>query len=964
MSLRRSPLALFALSPRHLLLVSAALAAGCAAGGNAGTNGGPAGSSGSAGSVGSAGGTGTGTAGSGSGGNVGGNPGGAGGSTVGAGGDTGTATAGTTGTGAAGILGTGGNIGSGGMIVDNRTCKPTGAAASLPANFNQQCGICHSAFGASGNPLVPNLFTFAGAADTTQATFTTLVRTPKAGSIMPAFTSTAISDADIGKIYAYFKAGQSSGEVACPGADGTLTANLGACSGQTMTFAPLFTTNSTTAQPVSFVDPTTKHIIFRGAGRVRFRHEMEDTFAIFHDHYFEDRTFSYTLDDSTPAGGSTITVTFQPVSNQYYSKQSLAGQQQGGADLNIRYWKVYGGTDGNRFYGNAGGASNNVLPTGCATDPNSISCNTRQYTYVINRNERAGRAPMVGDQLQIEFGMFIARYPGPDGKHLRNIMPLPGGCTMGGAPYNNACYTQANYYSDSFRYTIGKGTVTPANEDCSMDVPPELDGMFPAPQDCATGGKIAQAVAAGTLSDRLGPAEAGWLGGTTTQPYMRQRHDLYFSQMSPAILGENAQNFVQGRRLFHTNFTTGVHIEANNGVLPAETADRANLAGPLLNQLTCEGCHSHNNRGVPPAAGQPFDSVVVKLQSKGVDAHGAPNADPNYGKQLQNVGIGATAEGTASFSYAQVAGKFDDGTAFTLTKPTTTFSGLAAGNPVGYSVRLARPLIGMGLLEAIPEADILSHADPTDCNQDGIKGVPNLVFDPEDGTMRVGRFGWKASKASVRHQVTEALNLDIGVTSSVFPKHDCGTSQAGCTAADKAAPELADPNVNLLVTYMRSLGVPARRDLAKPDVVRGESIFAQIGCVNCHQPNQHTGTTHPFVELQNQVIHPYSDLLLHDMGPELADNSDGEFKATSTMWRTPPLWTIGLCDEVAQGFQKDMTLNPAPNLGPCHYLHDGRAATLLEAVLWHGGEAAGVKAKVLGLSAADRTALVAFLKSL
>ncbi|HTA20324.1 MAG TPA: di-heme oxidoredictase family protein, partial [Polyangia bacterium] len=308
---------------------------------------------------------------------------------------------------------------------------------------------------------------------------------------------------------------------------------------------------------------------------------------------------------------------------------------------------------------------------------------------------------------------------------------------------------------------------------------------------------------------------------------------------------------------------------------------------------------------------------------------------------------------------------FGDGTSYTLTKPTTVFAGMTAGPPANYSLRLARPLIGMGLLEAIPEADILAHADPTDCDGNGIKGVPNVVYDPEDGTMKIGRFGWKASKASVRMQAAEALNLDIGVTTSVYPKHDCGSAQAGCTSADKATPELTDDDLLKITTYMRTLGVPARRDLAVPAVVRGEALFASLGCVGCHEPNQHTGTTSPFLELQNQVIHPYSDLLLHDMGTDLADNnSQNEFVATTSMWRTPPLWGIGLCDEVSAGFQMDQTLNPAPNNGPCHYLHDGRAATLLEAVLWHGGEAAAVQKKVVALPSADRDALVAFLKSL
>jgi CxxC motif-containing protein (DUF1111 family) len=163
---------------------------------------------------------------------------------------------------------------------------------------------------------------------------------------------------------------------------------------------------------------------------------------------------------------------------------------------------------------------------------------------------------------------------------------------------------------------------------------------------------------------------------------------------------------------------------------------------------------------------------------------------------------------------------------------------------------------------------------------------------------------------------------------------------------------------------MREVAVPPRRDLALPQVMRGETLFAQMGCSNCHLPNQSTGATTPFLERQNQVIHPYTDLLLHDMGPDLSDDSQGEYAASPTMWRTPPLWGVGLCDEVAAGFQADPTLNPAPNLGPCHYLDDGRAASLLEAVLWHGGEALAVKNRVLALSSDDRGALVAFLQSL
>ena len=851
--------------------------------------------------------------------------------------------------------------GSGGAAA----CIPDAtAAATIPSAFFTSCSGCHSAYGAAANPAVPNLFS---SSESLEA-FTARVRQGK--GVMPAFASTAISDAEIEQTYAYFKKGSPGTLPTCSGADGTQTTNLG-CSGKSVTYSPLFAGSAAPSEPIAHVDPQTKHIIFRGAGRVRFRHEMEDSFATYHGHYFEGRTFGYILDDSIAAGGTTIEVTFLPNSNQYYSKQAKAPMQPGGADLNIRAWKIYGGDDGNAFANNAGGAAENVLPFGCLADPDAPSCDTRKYTYTIKRNDRENRPMQVGDQLQIEFGIFMARYgsgegPPVDMTHVRNILPLRPGCTLNGPPYDNACYTQSNYYSDSLRYVVGKGTLTPYNQDCTMSVAAGMEGDFPHPFDCSENGPIAKGIAAGKVRDRSGPEEAGWSGGTATLPYLRYRHDLYYTQMAPNILQENAENFVQGRRLFHTDFTTGKHLEVNNDLTPAEYAVHAGVAGPLHNQLACVGCHAHNNRGVAPAAGVPFDSVVVKLFGAGKDEHGGPLPDPHYGKQLQDRSTGGvTAEGTASFEYETIQGQFKDGAAYTLTRPTTTFAKLSAGKPTAYSTRLARPLIGLGLLEAIPEADLLAHADPTDCNQDGISGAPNLVFDPEDGKMHLGRFGWKASKASVRHQVAEALSFDMGVTTSVFPKHDCGPLQMSCLAADKPAPELSDGDLDILVTYMRDLAVPPRRDLKDPRVMKGEALFTNLGCGSCHAPNQHTGDTAPFLESRGQGIHPYTDLLLHDLGPDLADDSgQGEYAASPSEWRTPPLWGIGLCDDVAAGYQKDDYSNPAPDQGPCHYLHDGRAARLIDAILWHGGEAQAIRDKVLALPSADRDALISFLKSL
>jgi len=841
-----------------------------------------------------------------------------------------------------------------------KACVPQGqTAATLPSAFTGRCSVCHSAYGSSANPAVPNLFD--SATKLTVDQFKTQVRMGK--NLMPPFDTTYITDAEIQQVFDYFKAGTPGQVVTCPGPDGVTGNDL--C-GNGVKFTPLFVQDANDKRSPISVKSADGHILYRGAGRVRFRHEMEPEYSTYHGHYFEGRTFEYMIDDAVAAGGSTLTLTFLPNSNQYYSAQGV--NQEGGADLNLRYWKLYGHPDGNAFASNVGGASKDVLPFDC-TNP-MTACNTKKYVYTIKNNSRENRPIQMGDQFQVEFGIFMARYAvdgekGPpfDGGHVRNNTPLPGGCTQNGAPYNNACYTQANYYSDSFRYVVGKGTLTPANEDCTMSVPP--GSAVSGSGDCSPAGAIGQAVKAGTIKDRMGPTEAGWSGGLVTLPYMRQRFDMYYEQMSPNILGEDSENFVRGRRLFHLSYIDGEHSEADNHVSAAETMPYMGLAGPGYNQERCEGCHVKNNRGFPPAmAGGNFESVVLKLAAKEKDpTTGASMPDPNYGLQLQDKGTGA--EGKGAFSYTTVNGAFMDGTPFTLRKPAVVFSGMKAGEPVSYSVRLARPLIGIGLLEAIPEADIIAKSDPSDCNKDGISGVANIVYDPEDKAMHVGRFGWKASKASVKHQASEALMLDIGVTSSVFPKHDCGPMEMGCTAADKATPEFSDDDLHRLVTYVSNLAVPPRRDINDAQVLQGQAVFAKAGCVNCHAPNAHTGSDHPFLNLRDQVIHPYSDLLLHDMGSELADNGAGDFLATSTEWRTPPLWGIGLCDDVAAGWQKDGDQNnPSPNMGTCSYLHDGRAEKLIDAVLWHGGEAKTAHDYVVAASAADRDALVAFLKSL
>lgn len=288
-------------------------------------------------------------------------------------------------------------------------------------------------------------------------------------------------------------------------------------------------------------------------------------------------------------------------------------------------------------------------------------------------------------------------------------------------------------------------------------------------------------------------------------------------------------------------------------------------------------------------------------------------------------------------SFTSINGQYADGTSYSLQKPNYTFQGDA---PAYFSVRLAPPLVGLGLLEALSENTIIALADPDDANQDGISGRIQTVLDPETGHSRLGRFTSKGGKARLSHQIAAALNTDMGVATAIFPMLD-GETTGG-------APELADAALDMMTRYVALLGVSARRDLTNAQSLHGEQLFSSAQCVKCHTPNLTTSPYHPMTELRSQTIHPYTDLLLHDMGSGLADNM-GELDAAGSEWRTPPLWSIGLTAGVSGGEA---------------YLHDGRARTLEEAILWHGGEADGAKEAFRTMSAADRVALIKFLKSL
>jgi CxxC motif-containing protein (DUF1111 family) len=438
-----------------------------------------------------------------------------------------------------------------------------------------------------------------------------------------------------------------------------------------------------------------------------------------------------------------------------------------------------------------------------------------------------------------------------------------------------------SYYTDTFRYLVGEGGLTADNDD---------------------------------TSGKPGPEPSAWLAGDTTIPWIYAEPELYFSQLALNTQPEQVQAFLRGRRLFHTDFGSGAHSEEGNPVFSAQ----AGKLGPLTSATGCVSCHERDGRGRLPEVGGEPTTMAVKLYGPA-----------ELGNQLQQQ------EGRARLErFEQREVELGDGSTITLRKPVFAFAGEAIdGKQLAPSVRVARQIPGIGLLEAIPERTILARADEQDCNGDGVTGRARQVIDPESGEPRLGRFGWKAEKVSVAHQVADALEADMGVTTALLPGND-------------GKVELDRSDFDDLVAYTRLLGLPGRRDVANSQVMRGEELFTEIGCVLCHATDATTGDSHPFVELRGQAIHPYSDLLLHDMGPELADGSGSE---QASEWRTAPLWGLGMVETVS---------------GPTGFLHDGRARTPIEAVLWHGGEAEFARMAVTKLGREDRDALLAFLLSL
>jgi CxxC motif-containing protein (DUF1111 family) len=418
---------------------------------------------------------------------------------------------------------------------------------------------------------------------------------------------------------------------------------------------------------------------------------------------------------------------------------------------------------------------------------------------------------------------------------------------------------------------------------------------------------------------------------------------MAYAQAAPGLTAEHETEFFVGNAIFNRGWIAApASVEQFDGL------------GPTFNATNCSACHFKDGRGRPPVEGdERFLSLLLRLSIPGRDEHGGPIADPVYGAQLQGFAIaGVPAEGREEVSYEESVVTTSDGERISLRAPTYRITELGYGSlapNVMVSPRVARAVFGLGLLEAVDETTILANADPDDRDGNGISGRPNYAWDVRRKKRMLGRFGWKAAQTTIEQQVASAFNADMGITSSLFPDGDCTAAQKECVGAlSGGAPELDDKLLASIVTYSKLLAVPARRHWNDPAVVHGKATFVALGCSGCHRETMKTADVPEFPELSHQTIHPYSDLLLHDMGARLADDRP-DFEADGSEWRTPPLWGIGLVKVVNRH---------------TFFLHDGRARSLLEAIAWHGGEAAGVRAKFLALTKGDRDAVLAFLDSL
>lgn len=434
---------------------------------------------------------------------------------------------------------------------------------------------------------------------------------------------------------------------------------------------------------------------------------------------------------------------------------------------------------------------------------------------------------------------------------------------------------------------------------------------------CADGGGEEAETAPDFLVERL--------GGDTSAREFRGRP---FNQSARNITNDELARFGDGALVFDE------HFDVDDGL------------GPVFNDDSCLSCHLDGNTIISFEPDDPGPGLLLRLSVPGPTPTGAPRIEPTYGLQLQDRAEGdGRPEGRIEIEWDLIEGEYPDGTTYQLRAPTYDVVDLSDGplaDDVMMSARIAPPMVGLGLLEAIAAADLLAAADPDDADGDGISGRVNMVWDQLGRRTVIGRFGWKAGQPTVRQQSAGALHDDMGITSPDLPDPCAG--QGSACALPATPPEMSATDLADQVFYNRTIAVPIARDVDSPEVIAGANRFVDTGCASCHTTTQRSGHDE-VAALSDQTFHPFTDLLLHDMGDGLADGR-GEFLASGSEWRTPPLWGLSRREEVT-GFSS--------------YLHDGRARTIEEAILWHGGEARAARDRFVELEVEDRSDLLAFL---
>ena len=435
-------------------------------------------------------------------------------------------------------------------------------------------------------------------------------------------------------------------------------------------------------------------------------------------------------------------------------------------------------------------------------------------------------------------------------------------------------------------------------------------------------------------------------GSFTIKRFDRQA----FSEPAGVLTLKQRQTFMVGRSVFNRQWAAVTSLNGDWGLGPTFIADR------------CSACHINTGRGSPPEHGEQMLSMLVRLSLPGEGVHGAPRPHPNYGDQLQNrsldgrnvdlayAGSPVPPEADIYLDWDERTVTFPDGEAIELRSPKLRIEKLNFG-PLGAdimtSVRIAQPIFGLGLFEAVSEQTLLEIARVQKTL--GFNGRPNYVWDSINQRTALGRFGWKANQPSLKQQIVSAAIGDMGVASRFFPDQNCPPVQDICARhLPGNVPELGTNEIDTLELWLRGLAVPARRDMQNPDVRKGQQLFVQAQCAVCHVPELRTGAFPGMRQLSDQTFRAYTDMLLHDMGDGLADGRP-DFKAGPRDWRTPALWGLGMSQTVS---------------GSTAMLHDGRARNVTEAILLHGGEAERAREAFRNMAKSERDAIVRFVEAI